>query len=127
MTCVIKDKMSNTLLFRILESFGECSGLKENEENTEIAPIGDNILQDEEFPKHSICEITKILGIYFGYNERQRNDLNLSQTLKSIKKSLNVWKWKGLSLLGRIQIVKTFAYPKVYVQSICYTYIKRTN
>ena len=24
-----------------------------------------------------------------------------------------MWKWRGLSLLGRIQIVKTFAFPKL--------------
>ena len=111
MTCVIKDKMSYTNLFRILESFGECSGLKVNDKK-KIVPPGDNIPQEEDFPKHSIVEVTKILGIYFGYDERQRNDLNFSQTLKSIKKSINVWKWRGLSLLGRIQIVKTCAIQK---------------
>jgi len=113
MTCIIKDKISYTNLFRILKSFGECSGLKVNDENTEIVPLGDNILQEKDFPKHSICEVIKIWGIYFGYDERQRNNLNFSQTLKSIKKSINVWKWRGLSLLGRIQIVKTFAIPKL--------------
>ena len=33
--------------------------------------------------------------------------------MKSIKKSINLWKWRGLSLLGRIQIIKTFAIPKL--------------
>ena len=113
MTCIIKDKISYTNLFRILESFGECSGLKVSDEKTEIVPLGDNILQEKDFPKHSICEVIKIWGIYFGYDERQRNNLNFSQTLKSIKKSINVWKWRGFSLLGRIQIVKTFAIPKL--------------
>ena len=113
MTCVLKDKTSYTNLFRILNSFGECSGLKVNDEKTEIMPLGDNILQEKDFPTHSICEIIKILGIYFGYDDRQRNNLNFSQTLKSIKESINVWKWRGLSLLGRIQIVKTFAIPKL--------------
>ena len=80
---------------------------------TEIVPLGDNILREKDFPKHSICEVIKILGIYFGYDERQRNNLNFSQTLKSIKTSINVWKWRGRSLLGRIQIVKTFAIPKL--------------
>ena len=84
-----------------------------NDEKTEIMPLGDNILQEKDFPTHSICEIIKILGIYFGYDDRQRNNLNFSQTLKSIKESINVWKWRGLSLLGRIQIVKTFAIPKL--------------
>ena len=66
-------------------------------------PLGDNILQEKDFPTHSICEIIKIQGIYFGYDDKQRNNLNFSQTLKSIKESINVWKWRGLSLLGRIQ------------------------
>ena len=113
MTCIIKDKIPYTNLFRILESFGECSGLKVNDEKTEIVPLGDNILQEKDFPKHSICEAVKKLGIYFGYDERQRNNPNFSQTLKSIKKSINVWKWRGLSLSGRIQIVKTFAIQKL--------------
>ena len=28
-------------------------------------------------------------------------------------KTINLWKWRGLSLIGRIQIVKTFAIPKL--------------
>ena len=80
---------------------------------TEIMPLGDNILQEKGFPTHSICEVIKILGIYFGYDERQRNNLNFSQPLKSIKESIYVWKWRGISLLGRIQIVKMFAVPKL--------------
>ena len=70
-------------------------------------------MQQKDFPKHSICEVINILGIYFGYDERKRNNLNFTQTLKSIKELINVWKWRGLSLLGRIQIVKTFAIPKL--------------
>ena len=113
MTCVLKDKTSYRNLFRILNTFGECSGLKVNDEKTEIMPLGENILQENDFPTHSTCEIIKMLGIYFGYDDTQRNDLNLSQTLKSIKESINVWKWRRLSLLGRIQIVKTFTSPKL--------------
>ena len=90
MTCILKDKTSYRNLFRIHNSFGECSGLKVNDEKTEIMPLGDNILQEKDFPTHSICEIIKILGIYFGYDDRQSNNLNFSQTLKSIKESINV-------------------------------------
>ena len=39
MTSVLKDKTSYTNLFRILNSFGECSGLKVNDEKTEIMPL----------------------------------------------------------------------------------------
>ena len=33
-------------------------------------------------------------------------------TIKSVKKTLNMWKWQGLTLLGKILIVKSFAIPK---------------
>ena len=71
-TCVIKDKTSYTNLFRILNSFGACSGLKVNDEKTEIMPLGDNILQEKDFPTNSICEVIKILGVYFGYGEKTK-------------------------------------------------------
>ena len=38
---------------------------------------------------------------------------NFEAILKSIKNTINVWKWKGLTLLGRIQVVKSFIIPKV--------------
>ena len=102
-----------------------------NDEKTEILPLGDNIFQEKDFPAHSICEIIKILGIYFGYDDRQRNNLNFSQTLRSIKESINAWKWRGLSLLRRIQIVKMFAIPKFMfrasVISVSKELIKKAN
>ena len=80
---------------------------------TEIFALGNSTLQDVDFPKHNICVNLKILGVYFGYDVKQRDALNFRQTLKDMKKSINMWKWRGLSLLGRIQIVKTFAVPKI--------------
>ena len=127
MTCILIDKTSYTNLFRILNSFGECSGLKVNDEKTEILPLGDNILQEKDLPTHSICEIIKILGIYFGYDHRQRKNLNFSQTLKSIKESISVCKWRGLSLLGRIQILKTFANPKFIFRASVISVSKELN
>ena len=113
MTCFLKDNSSYNALFETLESFGECSGLKVNHEKTEIFALGNSTLQDEDFPKHNICGNIKILGVYFGYDVKQRDALNFRQTLKDTKKSVNMWNWRGLSLLGKIQIVKTFAVPKI--------------
>ena len=49
----------------------------------------------------------------FNSDEKQKNDHNFQQTLKSIKKSVHMWKWRNLSILGKIQLVKTFATPKL--------------
>ena len=85
MTCILKDKISYLNLFCIFESFGECSGLKVNDEKTEILALGNNFLQESDFPKHNFCEVIKILGMYFGYDVRQKDNLNFREILKSIK------------------------------------------
>jgi len=65
---------------------------------TDILALGNSILHEKDFNNHRVCEIIKILGVYFGYDEKQRNDLNFRQTLKSIKNSTQMWKWRNLSL-----------------------------
>ena len=54
----------------------------------------------------------KILGIYFTYNWQKFQELNFENIVKSIKKSINAWPWRNLTMIGRIQIIKTFAIPK---------------
>lgn len=44
---------------------------------------------------------------------KQRDALNFRQTLMEMKKSINMWKWRSLSLLGQIQIVKKYAVLKI--------------
>ena len=113
MTCFLRDKASYASIFGILETFGLCSGLCVNHEKTEILALGNISLQEREFAQHNLCQAIKILGVFFGYDEKERNELNFRQTLKSIKKSVHMWKWRNLSILGKIQIVKTFAIPKL--------------
>ena len=56
-----------------------------NDENTEIVPLGYNILQEKDFPTHSIGEVIKILGIYFGYVGHSIYDLRkMSNMFKEI-------------------------------------------
>ena len=38
---------------------------------------------------------------------------NFESILKSIRDILSMWKWRELTLLGRIQIVKSFIIPNV--------------
>lgn len=47
-------KISYTNLFRIFESFGECSGLKVNKEKTEIILLGHNSLVHEEDSQNTV-------------------------------------------------------------------------
>ena len=54
----------------------------------------------------------KILGIYFTYNWQKFQELNFENIIKSIQKSINAWRWRNLTFIERIQIIKTFAIPK---------------
>ena len=108
MTCFLTDKLSYLHLFVTLKIFSRFSGLCVKDEKTELFAIGPQKLVREEF-YHQVCTSIKILGIYFDYHKPTRKSSNFNNILKSIQKVLNMWKWRGLTLLGRIQIVKTFA------------------
>ena len=113
--CFIKDSSSYTNLFVTLKTFGECSGLKINNEKTEALALGNgrSLWEGPHSDLPNRCNTIKILGVYFGYGAKQRDELNFRNTLKSLKKTINLWKQRGLSLLGRIQIIRTFAIPKL--------------
>ena len=54
----------------------------------------------------------KILGIYFTCNWRLKQKLNFDAILHSLKKSLNVWQWRNLSIMSKVQLIKIFVLPK---------------
>ena len=74
------------------------------------------------------CEVIRILGVHFSYDPNQKDVLNFRQILKTIKKAINLLKWRGLPLLGRIQ---TFIVPKLMFRaseiSVSTEFIKEAN
>ena len=50
----------------------------------------------------------KILGVYFGYDTDLSNERNFEDKISKVNKIINMWKQRDLSLIGRIQIIKTF-------------------
>ena len=112
MTCFLRDIASYHRLVATLQLFSRFSNLKINNDKTEIFAIGRHHLDQMNYP-HKVRTSIKILGIVFDYNSSSRMKANFELILKSIKDILNMWKWRGLTLLGKIQIVKFFIIPKV--------------
>ena len=110
LTCFLRNKSSYQHLSSSLECFSKFSGLKLNEENTEFFRVGVHNLC-EWFP-HEFKLSIQILGVHFDYDELSRKKANFEAILKSIKRTLSMWNWRGLTLIGRIQIVKSFATTK---------------
>ena len=95
-----------------LNVFSRFSNLQVSNDKTEIFAIGGQKLDQKNF-HHEVRTSIKILGIVFDYNTSLRMKANFDSIFKSIKDTLNMWKWRGLTLLGRIQIIKSFVIPKI--------------
>lgn len=115
LTVFLKNYTSLNALFATVESFTLCSGLQINYEKTEAMFLGK---QDPKVAPAvssvrniSIKKAVKILGVHFTYNQILWKKLNFEDILKSIREKLHLWNWRNLTIIGRIQIVKTFVIP----------------
>ena len=120
LTAFLSNKASCDNLMSTLEQFRECSGLIVNKDKTEAHWLG-KFYENPPALLHDIKKINKpikILGVFFTYNKTLDYTLNFDGVIQSIANTLKLWKWRNLTLFGRIQIIKTFIIPK-----LCY----RTN
>ena len=114
------DSESIAELFDILDQFNECSSLRCNKEKTEILSI--NYPRSKENTVNHPLSIThkdikevdtiKVLGTYVGYNFNILQTEKFRDSINGLKKTLNLWKLRKLTLLGKIQIIKTFGISK---------------
>ena len=116
-TAFLRNNRSLEIILHTADLFSKCSGLEINAEKTECMFLGNQassaistngVISSKNI---RVKNIIKILGVYFTYNESQRKKLNFAEILKSIKEKLQMWKGRDLTILGRIQIVKTFVMP----------------
>ena len=58
-----------------------------------------------------IKKYVKILGVHFTYDLCTKQKLNDDELITSIQQKLRTWRWRDLTIIRRIQIVKTFIVP----------------
>ena len=112
---------SNNSLQRVLETldmFERFSGLKVNEEKTNVVYIGS--LRD----RNTNPDITKkhlnwvkdgkfsALGVQFSTNLTEMGELNYNTLRESVTNSIHHWSKRNLTVLGRVTIVKSVLIPK---------------
>ena len=103
-TVFVSDTVSIQHLLNMLEKFRSISGLQVNTSKTEALWLGSwKDRHDTPFnfgwPYDPICA----LGVFFSYNTLK------ADKLRSMEKVLNIWKCRKLTLIGKINIVKTLA------------------
>ena len=113
-TIFLRDQNSISKLLKLLDDFKLVSGLEINTSKTEAMWLGSWRDKTEtpfnfKWPKEPICA----LGVHFSYNTENANKLNFKEKIHSLEKTLNCWKRRKLTLLGRINIVKTLGLSKL--------------
>ena len=68
--------------------------------------------KDESFGISRPKQYASSLGLVFAYETHVGEKISFDERLVKMKKVLNLWPGLGLSLLGRIAIVKTLALSK---------------
>ena len=101
----------------ILNEFYYYSGLKINKEKTLAVWLGNKAGSDDricrEYNLNWTNEHFNILGVTLSASLYNLWDLNGIIKLKQIKLLLRTWKWRKLTLQGKITIIKTLALSKL--------------
>ena len=102
-------------LFSTLDTFAEYSGCKINLSKSEAIWIGSkkgsNTFPLREKGLSWKLLLLKLLVLYFILNTKYMFDLNYKVKLKQIEQSLNCWRARNLSLIGKICVTNLFYCP----------------
>lgn len=113
-TVFLKNLESMSALLELLDLFEKCSGLKINQTKSEAMWLGKwKKRKDTPFnlkwPKDSVFA----LGIHFSNSKKISDKLNFYEKLDVLENTLNIWKRRRLTLLGKINIVKSLGLSKL--------------
>ena len=72
----------------------------------------------DKFHNIKVNKALKILGLYFSYDYRLKQKLNFDEIIVIDSIKIKIWKWRDLTVIGRIQIVKTFIVP-IFMYRAC--------
>ena len=103
------------LTLKELERFGRVSGLYCNIGKCEAMALGDSPIEPIHYSGESIKWVDKmtITGITFTKNDSENRETNFEKAIEKLKTQLDIWKQRDLSLIGKIQIIKTFGISQV--------------
>jgi len=88
LTNILRGKESYDSLSSLLNTYGECSGLKLNKDKKEAYWLGSSYRNHEVLDINKMNEPIKILGIFFthAYDQHKSKELNFDLTFKVSKK-----------------------------------------
>ena len=113
-TVLVRDLDAVSQLLKLLHNFKNISGLEVNKHKTEAMWLGSWRNRSEKpfgfkWPHNSIYA----LGVHFSCDPVLANKLNFEEKVYNLEQTLHSWKRRNLTLIGRINIVKTLGLAKL--------------
>ncbi len=125
-TCLLNDIASVICLLKLCEQFSKCSGLRLNVQKTIMIYIGP-WKEKGNIPNYDISiesECVNVLGITLGLDTLKCQELNFNKKIDKMKKKLNMWSQRGLTLIGKILISKSMGLSNLIYSLSC---VESTN
>jgi hypothetical protein len=123
-TCLyVADLDSIKAVFKVLDIFTKCSGLKVNKEKSEALGIGtsSNFRHKEIGIKWPITSV-KCLGIFINANTEKMVEDNFKPCIERIEQLLSLWCLRKLTLKGKVLIINSHIISQLlYVCTVLYT------
>ena len=116
--CLIKpDTYTLQKIFEHYDNLTSVSGLKLNADKTEIISMGGNASHEVSYNnlrvKIDILEQIKVNGLLLSYNNELARKENIRKMLEAVRVQLANWTKMNLSIIGKIQIYKTFGLSQI--------------
>ena len=106
---IVANLKSAKTFISVVQEFGLFSGLYMNKDKCEAIWLGKDRNNKSKplgiaWPEKPM----KVLGIYISYDDKENEFKNTQEKLLKIKSIINSWKKRNLTMLGRIQILKSY-------------------
>lgn len=100
----------------LIDIYGECSGLNTNFDESQAVWIGMKRgcgveIETEHNLSWNHQGKFKLLGIKYDLSKENIYEENFTDKLKSIESFLSDWSFRNLSIIGRVTVIKTLAFP----------------
>ena len=120
-TLILKDEASLQKAMKIIKDFGEISGLKTNQEKTEIMAIG-NWQGPVRIQGYKMVEKMKICGITIAKRNQSQADEELyDEIYRKAEKTVNRLRMRNISIKGKIIVIKSL------IISLCQYFLSYTR
>ena len=109
-----ENKQNVQNILQTMDKFKEWSGLKINLGKTNLTVFGKQAEKPTFVDELNLkwCVDFKLLGIYFN-STLSRMHINYDIALEAIRREINSWKYRFLTIYGKITVIKTLCIPKI--------------